>query len=53
MLTAWHGENVITKICFAEGDCSIDIILWWAQFLGFTVGPQINITVFQNICLLK
>lgn len=43
VVNAWHGENVITRIsCFAEGDCSIDITLRWAQFLSFTVGPQIN-----------
>ena len=65
LLNAWHGENVITKIsCFAEGDCSIDIILRWAQFLGFTVGPQINISAIffciitykndiNNICFSK
>ena len=63
VLNAWHGENVITKIsCFADGDCSIDITLRWAQFLSFTVGPQINKIIFciityknyiNNICFSK
>lgn len=62
VLNAWHGENVIIRTFALLKDCSIDITLRWAQFLSFTVGPQINIIIFciitynndiNNICFSK